>query len=201
MKIFLVLLVIAILVALAFSGTMMSQVDEPKFKLVKKEGEIEIRQYPPLIVAEVTMAGPRKEAISQGFKLLADYIFGGNIPSSALDMEKGEQIAMTAPVTQQLKGDVWKVHFMMPDDYTMERLPKPNSDQVKLIPVPSKQFVVIRFSGLATEANIQKQLDKLKSYVSQNQLKVTGEPVFAFYNPPWTIPFLRRNEVMLELTK
>ena len=87
----------------------------------------------------------------------------------------------------------------MPAGYTLDTLPKPNSSSVKLISIPAKRFVVIRFSGLAGEDNIQLHTKELKAYISEQNLKTIGSPVLAFYNPPWTLPFLRRNEVMIEV--
>ena len=117
----------------------MSRVAEPKFNIVATEGKIQIRDYPPVIVAEAEVAGQRKRAINEGFRLIAGYIFGGNTPGQKIAMtapvtqQRGEKIAMTAPVTQQASGDVWKVRFVMPEGYTMKTLPKPKNDRVKLI--------------------------------------------------------------------
>lgn len=169
----------------------MSRVAEPKFNIVATEGKIQIRDYPPVIVAEAEVAGERKQAINEGFRLIAGYIFGGNT--------LGQKIAMTAPVTQQANGDVWKVRFVMPEGYTLETLPKPNNNRVKLIALPPKRFAVIRFSGSQGDKNMKPHQEKLLEYVSDYKLVTTGEPIMAFYNPPWTVPFLKRNEVMIEL--
>ena len=196
--------VVTVLLA-ALSGTIMSQVAEPKFKTLSTQGKFEIREYVPVIVAEVEVSGERKAAINEGFRLIAGYIFGGNSPGQKIAMtapvlqQRGENIAMTAPVTQQARGDVWKVRFVMPELFTLETLPKPANERVKLIAVPAKRFVVIRFSGSQTDRNMRPHQDKLLSYVREHSLLTTGEPSFAFYNPPWTLPFLKRNEVMLEL--
>lgn len=196
--------VVTVLLA-ALSGTIMSQVAEPKFKTLSTQGKFEIREYVPVIVAEVEVSGERKAAINEGFRLIAGYIFGGNSPGQKIAMtapvlqQRGENIAMTAPVTQQARGDVWKVRFVMPELFTLETLPKPANERVKLIAVPAKRFVVIRFSGSQTDRNMRPHQDKLLSYVREHSLLTTGEPIFAFYNPPWTLPFLKRNEVMLEL--
>ena len=195
------------LVLLAMSGTIMSQVNEPKFKIIESHGNIEIREYEPLLVAEVRVEGERKEAISKGFRSLADYIFGNNAPSQKISMtapvmqQPGEKIAMTAPVIQQATDHSghWKVSFVMPAGYTLETLPLPNNSQVEALSIPAKRYAVIRFSGLAGEENLQKHLEELVKYTKQVNLKTVGEPIFAFYNPPWTLPFLRRNETMLEI--
>jgi DNA gyrase inhibitor GyrI len=88
----------------------------------------------------------------------------------------------------------------MPDSYTLETLPKPNSDLVQLIKVPEKRFAAIRFTGFASQRTLNKQTDNLKAYIRERDLKAISAPIYAFYNPPWTLPFLRRNEVMIELS-
>ncbi len=198
--------VLAVTIILAaLSGTIMSQVAQPKFKTIAAQGKFEIREYAPLIVAEVEVSGEREKAINEGFRLIAGYIFGGNLATNKIAMtapvsqQRSEKMAVTAPVTQQAGGGVWKVRFVMPDSYSLDTLPKPNNDRVKLIPVPSKRFVVIRFSGSQTDRNMKPYEKQLLNYVVERKLTSVGEPIFAFYNPPWTLPFLKHNEVMIEL--
>lgn len=204
MKILLVILV-GIIILAALAGNIMSNVEQPDYKVVTSEENIEIRDYPPMILAEVEVSGERKQAISEGFKILADYIFGNNTSNKKMEMtapvtnELSEKMAMTAPVLQELHMDKWKVRFVMPKKYSLETLPKPNSKDVILIPLAPRRFAVIRFSGLADDENINQNTDKLKAYILARTLKPIGEPILAFYNPPWTVPFLRRNEVMIEI--
>ena len=200
-------MLILFLVLLAMSGTIMSQVNEPKYKVIESNRKIEIREYGPLLVAQVMIEGNRKEAISKGFRILADYIFGNNASHQKISMtapvtqQQGEKIAMTAPVIQQASGQSghWKVRFIMPAEYTIETLPNPNNSQIELLSVPVKRYAVIRFSGIASQENLQRHLEELLTYAKNTNLKMLGEPIFAFYNPPWTLPFLRRNEVMIEV--
>lgn len=195
---------------LALSGCNMGQYDEPAFTVSKAENGVELRDYAPLIAAEVEVTGERKEAINQGFRLIADYIFGNNAPNAKIAMtapviqqaegtKKGESIAMTAPVIQQGKGQNWKVQFIMPPEYTLETLPKPVNPLVKIKEIAGKKMVAIRFSGSTGDENIAKHTALLREYIKANKIQTTGEPVLAFYDPPWTLPFLRRNEVMLEI--
>lgn len=183
----------------------MSNVEQPDYKLVTSEKNIEIRDYPPMILAEVEVSGERKQAISEGFKILADYIFGNNTSNIKMEMtapvtnERSEKMAMTAPLLQEKHMDKWKVRFVMPKKYSFETLPKPNSKDVTLTPLPARRFVVIRFSGLADDETIKQHTDELKAYILAKTLKPIGEPILAFYNPPWTMPFFRRNEVMIEI--
>lgn len=198
------ILAVTIILA-ALTGTIMSQTPQPKFQTISGHGKIEIREYAPMIVAEVEVAGERKSAINDGFRLIAGYIFGGNVAARKIAMtapviqQRSEKIPMTTPATQQAAGDVWMVRFVMPESYRLDTLPKPNNERVKLIPVPSKRFVVIRFPGSQTDRNLKPHAQKLLEYAREHHLATTGEPIFAFYNPPWTLPFLKHNEVMLEL--
>jgi hypothetical protein len=196
---------VGIIIVAALAGNIMSNVEQPDYKLVTSEENIEIRDYPPMILAEVEVSGERKRAISEGFKILADYIFGNNTSNKKMEMtapvtnELSEKMAMTAPVIQEQHMNKWKVRFVMPKKYSFERLPKPNSKDVILIPVPAKSFAVIRFSGLANDENIKQHTAELEAYILAQNLKPIGGPLLAFYNPPWTLPFLRRNEVMIEV--
>ena len=195
---------------ITLSGCNMGQYAEPAHAAQKMGDGIEIREYTPVIAAEAITTGDRKEAINAGFRLIADYIFGNNEPKAKIAMttpviqqaeEKrgGEKIAMTTPVIQQADGKSWKVQFIMPAEYTLATLPKPNNPAVKLREIKAKKMVVIRFSGSTGDENIAKKTAELQEYVKANKLHTTGEPVLAFYDPPWTLPFFRRNEVMLEL--
>ncbi|MDP1880070.1 MAG: heme-binding protein [Parachlamydiaceae bacterium] len=183
----------------------MSNVEQPDYTLVTSEKNIEIRDYPPMILAEVEVVGERKQAISEGFKILVDYIFGNNTSKKKMDMkapvtnELSEKIAMTAPVIQEQYMDNWKVRFVMPKKYSLETLPKPNSKDVILISMPPRRFAVIRFSGLVDDDNIKQNREDLEAYIKAEKLSSIGGTVYAFYNPPWTLPFLRRNEVMIEI--
>jgi len=183
----------------------MSNVETPSYEVISKNKKIEIRLYEPMVIAEVIIDGERKDAIGDGFRILADYIFGNNTVNKKIDMaapvqqQANEKIAMTAPVQQQPDGTKWKVSFVMPSEYILESLPKPNNNRVLLHKIESKRFVVIRFSGKNSEKNIEKNKKKLIDYIQNNEIKVIGEPQYAFYNPPWTFPALRRNEIMFQI--
>lgn len=188
------------------AGPIMSDVERPDYEVMSTAGQnIEMRRYAPMIIAQVTVEGAREEAIGDGFRLLADYIFGNNTVSQEIAMtapvqqQASEKIAMTAPVQQQAEGNAWTVSFVMPSDYTMETLPKPNNDRVTLKQVSAKRVIAITFSGTNSNDNIAEHEQKLKEYIQANNLQTTGQPTYAFYNPPWTLPPMRRNEVMIEL--
>lgn len=200
-------LVGVVVLAVVLWGLVVSKVEQPKYVVVESEQSIEIRDYPAMIVAEANVTGARDKAIGEGFRIIAEYIFGNNLSSKKVAMtapvtqQASEKISMTAPVTQQGGGDSWQVRFIMPANYTMETLPKPKNSAVQLKEVASKRFAVIRFSGLAGEESLKRQTDLLTKFVSARKLTAVSAPTYAFYNPPWTLPFLRRNEVMIEVTR
>ncbi len=194
-----------VLLGAALWGPIVSNVEQPKYQVVESSGNIEIRDYAPMIVAEAEVAGDRRDAIGKGFRIIADYIFGNNtaaqkVPMTAPVTQQGsEKIAMTAPVTQQGDGNIWRVRFVMPSSYTMEALPKPNNPAVKLKEIGAKRYAAIRFSGMADEDSLKRRTKELNEFISAKNLSPLSAPTYAFYNPPWTLPFLRRNEVMVEI--
>ena len=200
-----ILIVATILVGALVTGPIMSNVETPSYKVIQSKGKIEIREFDPMVIAEVQVVGRRKDAISSGFKLLADYIFGNNISQENIDttatiqQPASEKIAMTAPVQQQLANDSWLVSFVMPSEYNLEDLPKPKNIEVKLKNVPVKRFVTIQFSGTSSDENLAKHKKLLVEFIKNNSISVTGTSKYAFYNPPWTLPLMRRNEVMFEV--
>jgi len=194
-----------ILIGAVAVGPIMSHVETPNYNVVTAESNIEVRQYDPMIIAEVQMDGQREDAIGDGFRILADYIFGNNMIKQDIAMtapvqqQKSAKIAMTAPVQQQREGDAWQVSFVMPSEYSMDALPKPVNDLVTLKKIPAKQFVVIIFSGTNSGTNLKEHEEKLMEYIQSKNISVTGSPKYAFYNPPWTLPPMRRNEIMFEI--
>ena len=200
-----ILIVATILVGALATGPIMSNVETPSYKVIQSKGKIEIREFDPMVIAEVQVVGRRKDAISSGFKLLADYIFGNNISQENIDTTAtiqrpaSEKIAMTAPVQQQLANNSWLVSFVMPSEYNLEDLPKPKNVEVKLKNVPVKRFVTIQFSGTSSDENLAKHKKLLVEFIKNNSISVTGTSKYAFYNPPWTLPLMRRNEVMFEV--
>ena len=106
---------------------------------------------------------------------------------------------MTAPVQQQSMGKSWRMSFVMPSKYRLDSLPVPNNNLVRLKEILTKKFVVIEFSGTNSNENVTKHENQLMNYIEGNQIKIIDSPKYAFYNAPWTLPFLRRNEVMIEI--
>ena len=189
------------------AGPVMSNVEKPDYKVIQTEQNIEIRQYEPMIIAEVEVDGKREDAIRDGFRLIADYIFGNNTVQRDIAMtapvqqQESQKIAMTAPVQQQSTGRSWQISFVMPSKYSMETLPEPKNDRVRLKEILTKKFVVIEFSGTNSNENVTEHENQLMNYTEANQIKIIGSPKYAFYNAPWTLPFMRRNEVMIEINQ
>jgi len=189
------------------AGPVMSNVEKPDYKVIQTERNIEIRQYEPMIIAEVEVDGKREDAIREGFRLIADYIFGNNTVQRDIAMtapvqqQESQKIAMTAPVQQQSTGRSWQISFVMPSKYSMETLPEPKNDRVRLKEIMTKKFVVIKFSGTNSNENVTEHENQLMKYIEANQIKIIDSPKYAFYNAPWTLPFMRRNEVMIEINQ
>lgn len=201
------ILVLGAALAAVIWSFMASDVEQAKYVVAEQQGMIELRDYAPHIVAQVQVSGEQLQAIQEGFGMIADFIFGNNAPAQKIAMtapviqQTGEKIAMTAPVIQQAKDHDWIVRFVMPSAYTMATLPKPKNEQVTLNEIPEKRFAVIRFSGMADQQSLQKHEAELKAFVTERKLSVLSPLAYAFYNPPWTLPFMRRNEVMVEIAK
>lgn len=189
----------------AIWGPIVSNVEQARYQIVDRKDNTEIREYPSAIVAETEVSGERNEAISQGFRTIADYIFGNNTSAQKVAMtapvtqQRVEDHAMTAPVTQQGDGLTWRVRFFMPAGLTIKTLPRPNNPSVKLKELSDKRFAVIRFSGVASQESLKLHTEELNRFVREKHLNALSSPAYAFYNPPWTLPFLRRNEVMVEI--
>jgi hypothetical protein len=187
-----------------FSGRAMA-IEQPRYSVLVQDGAYEVRRYDPYIVAEVSVGGDQGQAVQQGFRKLAGYIFGGNAGRAKIAMTApvaqqpvGEKIAMTSPVTQRPEGaGRWVVRFMMPSAYTLATLPKPNDPDIRFQTEPVRQMAVLRFSGVARDGNYREKTDALKRWASARGLKTDGDAVLAQYDPPWTPWFMRRNEVLL----
>lgn len=199
---------VLISIALTFTGAAMAT-EEPKYSVLEKEPPFEVRFYAPMIVAEVQVEGDLDEASGQGFRLIAAYIFGQNKVSEKIAMttpvtieEKSPQsakIAMTVPVVIEPKAGKWTVSFVMPAEYTLESIPKPINSQVQLRQIPAVKKAVISFTGFYNEQKVAEKTLELEQWMKTRNLQPSGAPNFARYNPPWTLPFLRRNEVMINL--
>lgn len=169
-----------------------SDIEIPTYTVIEKQKPFEIRRYDPMIIAAVIVDANRKKSATKGFKLLADYIFGNN--QSQTDM------AMTAPVQQQQSEESWVISFVMPSSFSMDTIPTPTNNLVTIKQVPQKTYAVIQYSGWNTDRNVYKNENRLREFLRKKNLNPTGNPTFAFYDPPFKLPMFRRNEVMLEIS-
>ena len=184
-----------------------SGAEEPRHSVVEQLGSVEVRRYAPRLAAETTVLGDVSSpgdataARGEGFRRLAGYIFGGNqgrtriamtTPVAQSSAQSGERIAMTAPVAQAATEAGWTIRFFLPAGLTDP--PAPNDARVRIVPVPEETVAVLRFSGLATDDAIAARTKALLAALSGTAWHPSGEPVMWFYDPPWTLPPLRRNE-------
>ena len=199
-------------------------VEEPKFELLAQDGNYEIRLYAPVIIAETLVSGDMDAASSKGFRLIADYIFGNNTLAGAVGEKASQKIAMTAPVvlapvggsakiamtapvtaeplgaaTDLSTATQWRIHFVMPAEYSMPALPKPNNGAVTLRQLPARTVAVLTYSGLNTASQVRKKTVELDMWLQAKDIKPTGTPLLARYDPPWTLPIWRRNEIQVEV--
>ncbi len=195
------------LLLLTLSGTVLA-IEEPSYTVLEQADAFELRRYEPKIVAETLVSGSMDSASGGAFKLLAGYIFGDNTArtggnetismTAPVTLEpRSQQINMTSPVTLEQAGGQWRVHFVMPAQYTMATLPKPNNPAVTLRQIPAVRYAVVRFSGFTGEAKVAQKTAELMAWMKTKGLRPAGAAELSRYNPPWTLPFLRRNEVMI----
>ena len=179
-------------------------IEEAKYEVVRKDGDIEVRDYSAQIVAETVVDASLEEAGNTAFNKLFNYISGNNSSQSKIEMTapvaqeaKGEEIEMTAPVAQESRDGKYAVSFMMPASFTMETIPAPKDDTVKIREIPARRVASIRYSGRWTEENYLQYKKELEEWMKKEGVEANGEPVWARYNPPFTLWFLRRNEVLI----
>jgi hypothetical protein len=165
--------------------------EEPEFALIRTDGDFELRDYPALVVAEVTSAGDRQRASGASFRRLAAYIFAQDRPQG------GESIAMTAPVIQQeTDADAWRMRFVMPSKYTLDTLPAAPSD-IALFEVPARRMAAVRFSGNGGADDLAAREQQLRAWLAGQDIAPVGEAEYAFYDAPMVPGTLRRNEVLI----
>ena len=181
-------------------------IEEATYQVVVDEDQLQVREYAPQIVAEVVVEGDFEDAGNMAFRKLFKYISGENTSNEKIAMtapvsqqQRGEKIAMTAPVSQQAQDDGWAVSFMMPADYSLDTIPAPSEPSIKIRAIPAHRMAAIRFSGRWTKKNYEKHLAELKTWAKTRELVVSGEPVWARYNSPFALWFMRRNEILLQV--
>jgi len=180
--------------------------DEPNYQVLNDYGHIQIRQYPAMVVAQTEVNADYKSSSSQAFHRLAGYIFGGNKKQQKIAMtapviqeQETETMVMTAPVFQQKSGGVWLMAFVLPSGYTVSTAPVPLDSAVLIKELPDKKVAVIRYSGSLSEQSIEEKAEELKNWLTKQGYQVISPSRSAAYDPPWTLPFLRRNEVHIDI--
>lgn len=178
--------------------------EEPHYLATTLTDNVTIRRYGPRIAAETTVDADDERARNIGFRRLAGYIFGANHRDQTIAMtapvsqETGDRIAMTAPVAQVRDGENTSViRFFMPSKWTMETLPKPDDEHVELVEVPAETYAVLRFTGDRSPSAVTARTTELRKILGDNDVDAVGEPVAWFFDPPWTLPFRRRNEIAI----
>ena len=178
--------------------------EEAVYNVVTTDGAFEIRDYAPHVVAETLVEGTLEEAGNKAFDKLFRYISGGNrsrenvaMTAPVSQQSKGEKIAMTAPVTQQRVREQWAVSFMMPATSTLATLPAPEDSQVTLRQVPARRIAAVRYSGSWSEEGYLRHKAELESWMRTKGLAGAGDPQWARYNSPFSLWFLRRNEILI----
>ena len=159
-------------------------IETPEYKVVTADQKFEVRDYPAMTVARTAMG-------DGDFMRLFRYISGGN--------EAEQKIAMTAPVLVQHRGEESGMSFVVPREVAAAKAPAPKAAEVSVDTMPAARFAVFTYSGRRTDKNEADALEKLRAWMAKKNLESEGEPVFAYYDPPWTLPFMRRNEVMLRV--
>ena len=206
---YLVILIVIVFIAWNVWGAYSSRVEQARYTLVSKNADYEIREYPAHIVAKTTVQGSYDEALTEGFKIVAAYIFGANKGRALIDnnaditgrdlRDEKVHIAMTAPVLAGINGDTHVIAFGMPASYTMDTLPVPDDPRVTLVEMPAQKMAAVTFKGQYTSARVEEMEKKLIDALARDKVQTAGDPWFAGYNAPWTPPWLVRNEVLIPI--
>ena len=181
-------------------------IEKAKYQVVESDKNFELRQYAPRIVAQTFVAGDFEAVGNVGFRRLYDYINGNNVKNQNIAMTApvtqeadSEKIAMTAPVTQEKSQGRWRITFLMPAEYTMETLPRPLVELVQLIEEPGYLMASIRYSGTWSQKRFEKNKALLQAEIAKRGLTAVGQPAWARYDPPFMPWFLRRNEILVRV--
>ena len=179
---------------------------EPAYQVLKDYHAIQIRHYPALLVAQTEINGDYKTSSNQGFQRLAGYIFGNNKTRQKLAMtapviqeQQSQKLAMTAPVIQQKTGSIWLMAFVLPKTYSILTAPIPVDSAITLQEIPDKKVAVLQYSGSLSEENIKEKTELLSNWLSKEPYQIISPARSAAYDPPWTLPFLRRNEIHIDI--
>ena len=196
-------IVVAAVALIASAGC--APVSSPRYDLLSEEEGYEIREYGGYIVAETTVPGSYRDAMSAGFRILFDYISGNNASAQKIEMtapvleERPVAIEMTAPVLQETDSERHTVAFIAPEGYTLETIPVPKDPRVRIREVPAHKVAALRFGGWADAQKVRNRIGKLEKMLERDGRTVLSPFRSAQYNPPWTPPPFRRNEILVEI--
>ncbi len=200
-------LAVALILWLGWTLYVLWGIEQPRYSVVTRYDDFEVRRYEPYLSIYTDVEGTYESALSEGFRILAGYIFGGNTSKSSIAMtapvteEEREVIAMTAPVTEEVRGSVRRISFVVPRAYTRDTLPVPTDPRVRILEVPAKQVAVLSFTWYPTATRVEAKKKELIELVGAANLSPIGTPLYAGYNDPYSFPLLQRHEVQLELTE
>ncbi len=180
--------------------------EQQPYRVIGSDGDFELRSYPAALFAEVGVSGGYHEASRAAFLILADYIFGNNrskriisMTAPVVEQPVAEKISMTAPVLQRREAEGWRMSFFMPGEYDRKTLPEPRDPRIRIREVGPRTLVALRFSGKPEIVEIERRKERLLKWVEAKGLQLKGEPALASFNPPFALPFLRRNEIQAEI--
>ncbi len=181
-------------------------IEKAKYTVIERAGKFEIRRYESQIIAETIVDSGFDDAGNIAFRRLFNYISGNNRRKESIAMTApvsqkadSEKISMTAPVNQQKSEDKWAISFLMPSKYTMDTIPEPLDSNVTLREIPPRKMAVIRYSGTWSRKRYEQKKSNLEQFILDKGLKIIGEAIFARYDPPFQLWFLRRNEVLIPI--
>lgn len=199
------------IILLMLQGAVMA-IEEPKYEVIEKSDEFEIRNYSPYLVAQTKVTGEPDEVGKKAFKILFKYISGENQQRSEIEMtipvlqeaveKEGQKIAMTAPVIEEVDKNNTQsstFSFVMPQHFTLETLPVPLDPRIEIKEIREKRVAVREYSGTWSQERYQENKTLLLKALNMKKIQTIGEAQFARYNSPFSLWFLRRNEVMIEI--
>jgi len=204
-----ILIIVAVFLVVWSAGSYFFErsVESPAYSVLEEKNGYEIRLYESYITAQVEVSGTYDETLGEGFRLLADYIFGNNTKQTDIAMTapvtesetQSEKMAMTAPVIESGDEQIRTVSFVMPFEYTLDTLPRPNNPAVKIVQQNERKMAVLRFSWYRGEERVANKKQELLSLLERDGIEAKGKPEYAGYNAPFSAPWLNRNEVMIEV--
>ena len=188
------LLTVAIVLVFGWMGTTYfteTNIEKPTYKVIERKSGYEIRQYETYLLASTKTQGDFDQSLSQGFRTLAGYIFGGN--------KQGEKINMTEPVIQRENKEVQSVSFVVPKKYTLETLPESNDPSITFELIEAKKMAALSFNGYADEKLVRQKKELLLSKLKEDGYMASGNPIYASYNSPYAFPLLKAHEILVEI--